>query len=59
MKSKWLLILSFGALSVMWIGFETHLIFITYFSAGVMGLFIFPFLTTIIDLASQSTFPIG
>lgn len=58
-KCKIFLIGAFVGFILMWIGFESDAYWLVLISAGVNGLFIFPFLTTIMDFSSQVTFPIG
>jgi hypothetical protein len=58
-KCKIFLVGAFTGFIMMWIGFETGWFWFVCISAGVNGLFIFPFLTTIMDFSSQATFPIG
>lgn len=58
-KCKILLCGSFVSFGLMWLGFELNSFWLICMSAGLVGMNIFPFLTTILDLASQTTFPIG
>jgi hypothetical protein len=50
---------SFLAFALMWIGFETNQFWLICLAAALIGINIFPFLTTMLDFASQTTFPIG
>lgn len=58
-KCQILLCGSFLAFALMWLGFELDSFWLICLSAALVGLNIFPFLTTILDFASQTTFPIG
>lgn len=58
-KCQIFLITSFISFALLWIGFESRYSWVIYISAAILGLSIFPFLTTIIDFSAQTAFPIG
>ena len=56
------LVLVFGtwfALGVVMLGFESHSRLIFYIGGGLVGMFVFPYLTTMTDFASETAFPVG
>ena len=45
--------------SFIWFAFEVGSPLLTYIGGGLTGLFGYPLLTTMIDFATQTTFPVG
>jgi hypothetical protein len=44
---------------LLWITFEVGLPWASYCAGGLLGFFGYPFLTTVTDFATQTTFPVG
>ena len=47
------------AMIIIFIGTETHSVWILYIGASIFGFNIFPYLTTMTDFASDTAFPVG